>query len=610
MFNPEAMQFLKAVAPFNQLNRDEFVRVVDSLTPAHYAAGETIQARRSNPGSLFVVAEGIVEESDHSGTVALYADGASFDSMALINGRSENAFISRERSLCYQMPVQLFHALCRGNAHFREYFQRDLGRRLDGLVAVQQRRETASFLLARLGEGNLHAPVFVPPETTIREATRLMQAREVSAVLVRRGDETGIFTERDVRERSLLMGLPDTTPIGNLASYDLCTIDRDDFLFNALVLMTERAIRHVVVTRGGEIEGIFEQADLLGYLANSSYVIASKLDRARTRSDLDAAAAAVPHLVESLFGRGVKPRYIARIVTDLNRKLFRRVFEQVTPPRLRDDVCLIVMGSEGRGEQLLRTDQDNGLIFRSEPADDERAAITEPFTRTLIELGYPPCPGNVMVTNPEWSQTLAGYRRELKRWLAEPSGDAFLRLAILYDASPVAGDSRPADRHQGAGLRAARPGGGLRRPLRQGDARLSRRRWGSSTGSSSPRPGMAAGASTSRRAASSPSSTASAVWRSNTGSPKPTPSRRIQALSGRGPFSDEFSADLIEAFDFMAMLRLRQQFAAMARGEVYDNILDVDQLRGFERNLLRDSLKIVKQFKSDVTHHFRLNMLG
>ena len=123
------------------------------------------------------------------------------------------------------------------------------------------------------------------------------------------------------------MGLPETTPIGGLANYDLITLDREDFLFNALVLMTERAIRHVVVTRGGEIEGLFEQADLLGYLSNSSYVIASKVDRATTPDDLKAASDAIPKLIRSLFERGVKPRYIARIVNDLNRK--------TVPPGLR-----------------------------------------------------------------------------------------------------------------------------------------------------------------------------------------------------------------------------------------------------------------------------------
>ena len=87
-------------------------------------------------------------------------------------------------------------------------------------------------------------------------------------------------------------------------------------------------------------------------------------------------APGVPKLIRSLFNRGVKPRYIARIVTDLNRKVFRRVFDQVAPPQLRDDACLIVMGSEGRGEQLLRTDQDNGLIFRNEPVNGQREAVS------------------------------------------------------------------------------------------------------------------------------------------------------------------------------------------------------------------------------------------
>lgn len=609
MVNPEATSFIETVAPFNQLTRDEFARAVDSLTPAHYAPGETIQQRLNAPAALFVVAEGVVEELDQSGVIGLYPAGASFDSMALINGRSENSFVSRERSLSYQMPVQLFHALCRSNARFREFFQRDLGRRLDAMVAVQQQREAASFLLARLGEGHLHPPVFVAPETSILEATRLMRAREVSAVLVQRDGQTGIFTERDVRERSLLMGLPESTPIGDLATYNLCTIDREDFLFNALVLMTENAIRHVVVTRNGEIEGIFEQADLLGYLANSSYVIASKLDRARTRSDLDAAAAAIPNLVRSLFGRGVKPRYIGRIVTDLNRKLFRRVFEQSVPPALRDEICLMVMGSEGRGEQLLRTDQDNGLIFRHDPVDGERAAIAEPFTRTLIELGYPPCPGNVMVTNPEWSQTLVAYRRELRHWLAQPTGDAFLKLAILYDASAVAGDAGllidiKALLFDLLGQEEAFTGHFARAtltfptPLGMLNRFLYATTKDGSKGIDIKKGGIFPIVHGVRSLALE-----YRVTETNT-------IARIQALSGRGPFSEDFTADLIEAFDFMGMLRLRHQFAAMDRGEAYDNMLDVGQLRGFERNLLRDSLKIVKQFKADVSHHFRLNMLG
>jgi len=609
MTDPEAREFIETVAPFNQLTRDEFTRVVDSLTPAHYAPGEMILRRLTSPPALFVVAEGVIEEADQTGPVSLYATGASFDSMGLINGRTENSFVSRDRSLCYQMPPQLFHALSRSNARFREHYQRDLNRRLDNLVAVQQQREASSFLLAKLGEGQLHPPIFVGPELTIKDAARLMQAREVTALLVRGTDgHIGIFTERDVRERSVLMGMPETTPIGELAAYSLFSLDREDFLFNALVLMTERSIRHVVVTRGGEIEGIFEQADLLSYLSNSSYVIASRLDRAQTPGDLLEASNAVPNLIRSLFNRGVKPRYIARIVTDLNRKVFRRVFEQQTPAAQRSGLCLMVMGSEGRGEQLLRTDQDNGLIFRTEPENGLRAAIAEPFTRTLIELGYPPCPGDVMVTNPEWAKSLAGYKQALRHWLAQPTGDAFLKLAILYDASAVAGDVDllldiktllfellgQEDAFTGhfakATLAFPTPLGMFNRFVFE-DIPSGGRGIDIKKGGIFPIVHGVRSLALEYR-----------VSETNTIS-------RIQALSGRGPFGEDFTADLIEAFDFMCMIRLREQFAAIDKGDMYDNLLDIERLRGFERNLLRDSLKIVKHFKTDVSHHFRLNML-
>src|SRR5512134_3661180 len=349
MINAEARAFIEEVRPFDALNAEELERVAEHLTPGRFAPGETILRRLAHPGALFVVADGMVEEADQAGPVALYLRGDTFDSMGLINGRSENAFVSRNRSTCYLLPAQVFHALTRSNPKFRDHYQRDLSRRLDSAVAIQQQREASSFLLAKIGEGRLHPPVFVDPQTTIKQATQSMQAHQATAVLVR-GERVGIFTERDVRERLVLMGLPETTPVGPLASYDLITLDRDDFLFNALVLMTERAVRHVVITREGAIDGLFEQADLLGYLSNSSYVIASKIDRASTPQDLKPASDALPQLIRSLLERSVKPRYIARIVTELNRKILRKVFSRFATEELQRRCCLIVMGSEGRGE--------------------------------------------------------------------------------------------------------------------------------------------------------------------------------------------------------------------------------------------------------------------
>ncbi|MBK8177110.1 MAG: cyclic nucleotide-binding/CBS domain-containing protein [Rhodospirillales bacterium] len=608
MTDPQAETFIRTVRPFDVLDDGDINRVADALTPSHFAPGDVVIQRLNSPGALYIVADGGVEESDQAGPINAYGAGSTFDCVGLINGRSENSFVARTRSACYLMPAQLFHALSRRNPAFRDFFLRELNRRLDVQVAAQQQREASSFLLARLGEGHLHPPVFVDPKTTLVDAARLMRVREISALLVRRGDAVGIFTERDVRERSVLMGMPDSTPIGDLASERLFTLDHDDFLFNALVLMTEQSIRHIVVTRGGEIEGVFEQADLLSVLANSSYVVASKVDRSTTSAELAQAVAGVTQLVRSLFERGVKPRYIARIITDINRKTFRKVFEKTVPPGLQDRVCLIVMGSEGRGEQLLRTDQDNGLIFALEPMEGERATVADAFTRDLIDLGYPPCPGNVMVANPQWSKSLEGYRRSVRAWVAAPTGDALLNLAILLDASAIAGDGALLGTlksslmdlvsnedalagHFARAVLAFPTPLGLFGRITMNENLNGKRGIDIKKGGIFPIVHGVRSLALQYR-----------ITETNT-------IGRIQALCGRGPFSEEFTADLIEALDFMMMLRLRQQFSAIDRGDVYGNIVPIDDMHGFERNLLRSSLKIVKHFKTDVAHHFRLDML-
>lgn len=138
---------------------------------------------------------------------------------------------------------------------------------------------------------------------------------------------------------------------------------------------------------------------------------------------------------------GMNVRFISRFVATANRRLFSRLFALTAPPGWETDACLIVMGSEGRGEQILKTDQDNGVIFRDGVSPPDWSAALADFSRRLGALGFPPCPGGVMAVNAEWAQPQAAYRRSLSSWLRSPDDAAALRLAILADAAAVAGDA-------------------------------------------------------------------------------------------------------------------------------------------------------------------------
>ena len=168
----------------------------------------------------------------------------------------------------------------------------------------------------------------------------------------------------------------------------------------------------------GEFVGVLEDIDLLSFLAGNAQLVAAQIDRASTVADLAAAAQKIEPQIRTLRRQGVKIEVVAEIVSDLNRRLHAKLFSLIAPPSIRERGCLIVMGSEGRGEQTFRTDQDNGLILSEPVAGEGPRSIPRRVFDALETFGFPPCPGKVMVRNPQWSKTAAEFRDDFRRWLA------------------------------------------------------------------------------------------------------------------------------------------------------------------------------------------------
>ena len=162
--------------------------------------------------------------------------------------------------------------------------------------------------------------------------------------------------------------------------------------------------------------------------------------------DLDALrvqAERITRFVALLYRGGTRVGQIGKLVQALNAKLFERAWQLVAPAELVADSCLFVMGSEGRGEQLLKTDQDNGLILR-DGADHRRGEVAQAcqrFSAALREFGYPDCPGGIMVSNPAWRRSASDFTSVVRHWLLRPDPEGLMALAIFIDAHAVAGDA-------------------------------------------------------------------------------------------------------------------------------------------------------------------------
>ena len=338
--------------------------------------------------------------------------------------------------------------------------------------------------------------------------------------------------------------------------------------------------------------------------------LAVRIDAAGSLAELQPAARRIDTLIVTWRDAGVPIERIAGAVSSLNARLFSRAWSLLAPPEWVANTCLVVMGSEGRGEQLLKTDQDNALLLRDgfEPAGiDAIDLIAERFSAALIDFGYPRCPGNIMLSNPLWRQPVAGFKATLRGWMFDGDADGAMDLAIFLDAAPVAGD---------AAL--------LQDALHFIDAYL-----------------VDNDAFFARFAAAADQFDAGRSWWARVaafGAADEAPldlkklgtfpivhgvralalqhhvheratGARLRVLAERGHLSAPLAHELTGALHVLMALKLDHQLRRRDAFEVIDNLVRPAELAATERDTLKEALAVVRHFRQHLRLHYRLDAL-
>ena len=596
-----AQHFDARNAPFDRLNGDELGIVRDSLDIAYFRPDETIIGRGGAPDSLYVVIKGVVEERDGDDLVALRGPGDAFDTRALVQGRGSNAFVAREETLCNVLPRDVALQLIDKNPRFAAFFYLDIARRLDAVSREEEEARFAPLLGARVGELFLHPAEFLEATASIAEAGAIMRRNKSYALFVRDQEGAGILTRTDLLNATIRDRRPIESPVGLLAHRPIVCVAADDLVSTALLKMTKHNKRRVAVAANGDFIGVLEDIDLLSFLAGNSQLVAGRIDRASSVAELARAARKIDPQIRTLRRQGVKIDVVCEIVSDLNRHLHEKLFALVAPQSIRESGCLVVMGSEGRGEQTFRTDQDNGLILTvSAPAAALEKFRADVFD-ALEQCGFPPCPGEVMVRNPVWSKTLDEYRDDFRRWLALGDGAEAMNVAIFYDAEATAGD---------AGLlRAAKQDLiDLMRGERAHLARFAR------AIDDFPTPiGFFNNLVTSKAEGDALDLKKGGIFpivhgvralSLEKGLHETGTTARIAKLAEMGAFDAQFARELSEALHYLMTLRLDAQIA-----EAHStSLVKPGELSTMERDLLRDAFQVVKRLRELLRRHFNLAM--
>ncbi|PCE68286.1 DUF294 nucleotidyltransferase-like domain-containing protein [Salinivibrio sp. YCSC6] len=587
-------------APFDCLTASQVKQCRQAIDVAYFRRGDTLLAAGDSGDQLFIIIKGSVEEVSEDGkeTFSHYTTDDLFDVPAILNGTAKHQYRALEDTLCHLLPADVFLAIYHTNQDFSAYFDTNLQRRQQLIAQARQQQNLAEFMLTRIDDTNIQPALRVTPDVPLKDATAKMKAQRCDCALVDYEDGScGIITRTNLLHALVLDGHDQSVPVGNIATRPVISVERGDFLFHAMITMTRQRVKRVrVVDDQGQTVGTLDLPQVLSLFSTHSHVLNLRIARAQTVDELVLAANSQSKLVHTLFNNGIHTRFVMKLIATVNEQIMEKAFRLIVPELYQQQCCLVVMGSEGRGEQVLKTDQDNALILADDLTWPECQTVMEAFSHTLNLLGYPPCPGQVMVSNPKWVKSASQWQQTILNLAQSANHQSVMDLAILADAHPVAGDSQLIDAIQ-TPLKASltdnmltlntfvRPALAFKVPLTVfGSLKSGKEGLDIKKGGIFP---IVHGIRT--------MSLEKVVSETNT-------FERIERLANIGTLAEETAENLAEALKLFIRLRLRQQLS----GEQQSNYIDVSALPSSERDLLRHGLHVVKKFKESLAYHYHV----
>ncbi len=605
---PNAFNF--SASPFDCLNTQEQKLVRDSVDIAYFKEGEVVLDIGSTPTHLFIPIKGFVQQLENGEEVAIYGPDDCFDGRGLMAGKVSSQFIASEEVVAYQLAKATVNELISSNTTFSALLFADLSKKLNALAERRNQYEINSLSLALVSQAFLRKANTVDASTDLMSVVKIFNDQRTTHVLVRNAlpesKDLGIFTTTNL-QRAILAQLPlESTPVGPLSNYKLITVQANVRLYEALAVMIKHSVNRVVVMNQSEVVGILEQVDLLSFIANGSSLVVQKILQSKTLEDLKIPAEQITKLISLLHRNGSKVEMIARLVQELNTKLFEKAWSLIASPDLLANSCLFVMGSEGRGEQILKTDQDNGLIVNDNfPIGGQVISCCDQFSAALIDFGYPECPGKIMVNNSAWRMTVKDFSETAKGWLLEPSPESLMNLAIFLDSHPISGDPKLLETVKQALFKLIN------------DNQFLLARFASAIESISSEAGwwnrlLTLGSDNADHRINLKKAGIFAIVHGirslaleNHISINSTVGR-IQELVQMHKLPKDLAGELVESLHLLMELRLKGGLSELETSKEVSGEVDTSRLSTLERDLLKDSLSVVKRFKLFLRQHFRL----
>jgi CBS domain-containing protein len=621
------MDHLRRFAPFDRMERDHLVWLAQRLSLGYYAKGEVIASPEQGVASRFlVIKQGVVQgeqdvvrAQEDAAWLELH-EGECFPLGALLSKRAvTGTYRAKQDVFCYELAAADFHELIRLSPPFQDFCTRRIASLLEQskqIIQAQYARSSSEqqSLSSPLSAIIRRDPVTCAPVTPVRSVLETMHALGIgSMVAVEDGKPVGIFTLHDVLNRVALAQIDLDQPIIGIMSTHLTTLPPQALAYEAALEMTKQGFRHVLVTQDGKLVGIISEKDLFTLQRVGLRQISAAIRGANDIAALRHAAGDIRQLAHNMMAQGVAAEQLTQFISTLNDLLTVRIIELecsaagIMESPLCAGFCWIALGSEGRYEQTLNTDQDNGIIFQvpeGMSAEQVRAQLL-PIARRINEAldacGFPLCKGNIMASNPQWCLSLGEWKDTFSAWIDQGNPVALLNASIFFDFRPLYGRQELAGelRHWLMGKAAANP-----RFLHQMAANALRNR---------PPLGLmrdfVVGEENKldlKLNGFTPFVDAARIFSLAANVPHTNTVQRLRMSAAKLGFTPAETGAWVDALHFIQLLRLRRQHEEIQNGSALDNLIDPDTLNDLDRRILKEAFRQARKLQARLALDYHL----
>lgn len=607
--------FLGSCHPFALLPAETVAKLSAAVEQYRFKSGATILELGQESKSLHVIHSGEIEIRSATGKIfGRIGSGQAFGIRALLGGgRAAYRAVALQDGLILQVPRQAFMELADIHPQFERYFE-PIGVERVGLTPIgnaagesaQDSAPTAGLDLMVLTARDMMTkdPIRVTPTDTANAAARIMRDRRISCVPVVEGDEiVGIVTDADFRDRVVAEGCACDVTIGNIMTHRPLTLTPDALAFDALASMMQRKISHVPVVEGGRLVGILTQTDLIRAQSRSAVYMIGEIGRKPDVQSIAAIVEDVPKLLVSLVASGASAHKIGHIISSVTDAVTNRLItlaeDRLGPAPV--PYLWLACGSQGRQEQTGVSDQDNCMILSD---DYDEAAHGEYFKSLarivcdgLNEAGYVYCPGEMMAVTDKWRQPLAVWRRYFRKWIDQPEPMAQMLASVMFDLRAIRGDENLYRKLQDEMLPYARANSIFIAHMLS-NSLTHAPPLGFFGNISVPRMGEHKGEIDLKHGGVVPIVDIARLYALEATIAEVNTHRRLEGGRKASVLSEEGARDLLDAFEFISIARLKHQAAQIRSGKKPNNYLSLSELSHFERNHLRDAFTVVKTLQS------------